>query len=141
MSVIPPNQFVMSKLKYLIINKMKNDEDKMKETLEILGPFTTFRLFAELKHLNAGGDVVFTDEMIEEMINETIQGSDDCDKALFMMTRLKKMIVAQYTTEPYTLRLVLQSKFDTEEKYSDIFLDEIPLNVKGLKSEPLTESN
>lgn len=134
MSLIPPAPLILSKLKYHIKNRMKDDPD-MDRILQVLGPYYLFKLTANFRSLENG-----TCNELED-IGTYIQSGDavrwDCiDTALNMFTRMKGYLKTSLTA-PGVLRLAICHQPDgaLAGSWSDMFVDEMPINVKGIRDE------
>ena len=130
MSLIPPTALIMSKLKYHIMKKMK-DDPSLEEMLAKLGEYPIFKLLAEFRSLENG--TINKLEDINKYIQDDIVEWDCIDTSLNMFTRMKQFLKMSITN-PGVLRLVIASKTGSGE-WSDLYLDEFPINVKGIKDE------
>ena len=137
MSLIPPTPIIMSKLKYHIRTRLLEVLPEMcMKTLEKLGPFPVFRLLADFRSLENGTINPLLD--VETYIESKTIEWDDIDTAVNMFVKMRKYLVTNMTTSPGVLKLSLQSRPEGEESsgtWSDIYIDEFPINVKGLVKE------
>ena len=86
MSILPPAPIILSKLKYHILNRFK-DDSSLDSVLEKLGPYPVFQLKAEFRSLE-NGTINKLVEISKYIESETIQW--DCvDTALNMYTRMR----------------------------------------------------
>jgi hypothetical protein len=127
MSLIPPTPIVLSKMKYLI--QERYGESASQSVLTRLGPFPIFKLYAEFRDVNSGVVIEFDD--IGEIIDQDIVEWDCIDKSLNMMTRLR-IKLKENTMKAGFLRVIVKYKFPDKE-WGDLFLDEFPINLKGLR--------
>lgn len=126
MSIIPPNAIILSKMKYLIKERYP---EKCDDILEMLGPFPTFILYAEYRDIKTGVSTEFED--IHNMIDNGLpKDCDDIDVALNMLTRLKTKIKEQVKSVGI-VRVMLKFNLPTfpDGKFSDLYLDEYPINM------------
>lgn len=128
MSLIPPTPLIMSKLKYLIERKII-DLELRDQYLANLGPFFVFRLRASFRNLVNGEEIALGD--IEEYIGSKFVSWDCIDTALNMFTRMKGHLKS-LITDPGVLRLSIESRVDGGLAWSDLMIDEFPINVKGI---------
>lgn len=131
MSLIPPTVLIMSKLKYHIIKRLGNSPS----FLESLGPYPEFELRANFRSLENGTCNELED--YEDYIQSSTTRWDCIDTALNMFTRMKTFL-KENMRSPGVLRLAIVSR---EEKaklgtpWSDMFVDEFPLNIRGIRDE------
>ena len=133
MSLIPPVPIVLSKLKYHIKARYKDDPE-LENVLEKLGGYYTFKLFATFRSLENGLNIEYDD--MKSYIESDITQWDCIDTALNMYTRLK-IKLTESILRPGVLRLSIGHQPENpivgmEDKWWDLYIDEIPLNVKGM---------
>ena len=126
MSLIPPVPLILSKMKYHILNRYKDDPDTLASVLEKLGPFYMFKLSASFRTSHEGETEV---ENIKEIIYSEVDQWDCIDTALNMLTRLKTNLKDRIS-EPGTLRTAIM--FENDGRWFDLYLDEQPINMVGL---------
>ena len=132
MSILPPTPIILSKLKYHILNRFK-DDSSLDSVLEKLGPYPVFQLKAEFRSLE-NGTINKLVEISKYIESETIQW--DCvDTALNMYTRMRKHL-REAVTSPGVIRLsIVHKPENSENEWNDLYLDEHPINVKGIRDE------
>lgn len=138
MSLIPPSPIVLSKLKYLVLNKFK-DDPLLSTILERLGPFYEFKLACDFRNIVTGETLDLSEDISSLIESETTQW--DCiDTALNCMTKLKTNIKELKKTAGFVRTYLkfglLTNKDDKGEvKWFDLYLDEFPVNLVGLNTE------
>ena len=136
MSLIPPNPVILSKFKYLIEAKYKDDPEQLKIVSEKLGPFPIFKL--EGGYRNPKGEIIEFED-IEDIIESPIVEWDDIDIALNMLTRMKTKMREKILT-PGFLRFMLKFHMphmikDEQKCWADLYLDEFPINMEVVNEE------
>lgn len=130
MSLIPPVPLVLSKLKYHIMNRYKDDEEEMKRVLQKLGPFYNFKLSASFRD-SYDRTTEITD--IRDLIDCETDVWDCIDTALFMLTRMKDAIKSRTTATGFLRTSIM---FDgPDDRWFELYLDEQPINMVGLVTE------
>lgn len=134
MSLIPPTAIILSKIKHHIKRKFE-DEPNCEAILERCGPYPLFKLEAEFRSLENG--TINKLDNIERYIQSEIVQWDCVDTALNMFTRMKDFL-RMTIPSPGVLRLTVCHRMEgakDDDLWSDLYLDEIPINVAGLKDE------
>ena len=134
MSLIPPAPLVLSKIKYHIKDRYK-DDPLLLPTLEKLGPYYEFKLTANFRSLENGTCNEL--EEIGDYIREEKIRWDCIDTALNMFTRMKNYLRSSMNS-PGVLRLAICHQLEGSEPHvpwSDMFIDEFVINCKGLQDE------
>lgn len=143
MSLIPPAPLILSKLKYHIQNRLKDTPELMEKVLTKLGPYYLFTLKAEFRSLENGTINPLTD--MSRYIDSDVHEWDCIDTALNMYTRMKKHLI-DMINNPGVLRISIVHRIDECSsgghregtalyKWFDLFLDEFPINIKGIKDD------
>lgn len=135
MSIIPPVPLILSKLKYHIKNRVPDDLEEQMRILTLLGPYYEFRINAEFNNALTREYTKYDD--IGSYIGSQTVRWDCIDTALNMLVRTKK-VLRELITDPGTLRLSLCHRLERSEEnvpWSDLYLDEFPLNIRGIRDE------
>ena len=129
--MLPPVPLVLSKLKYHIRSRYKDDPE-LENVLKKLGPYYTFRICATFRSLENGLNVEYTD-IASYIESETIEW--DCiDTALNMFTRLKTKL-RESIQSPGVLRVSIEHREEgspVDARFFDLYVDEQPLNIRGI---------
>ena len=137
MSLIPPVPLILSKLRFHVMSRYKDDPD-LERVLAKLGPYYRFSVKASFRSLENGATVEYNDmkDYLESDVTEWI-----CiDTALNMYTRLKNKL-REVIMSPGVLRIALvqQPEEPIPDRdptlWYDLLIDEIPLNVRGIVDE------
>ncbi len=133
MSFVSPNPMTLSKLKYHIMKKYKDDPE-MNNVMGKLGPYYIFKLTAELQ--GSEPDPKCYTDIATYIANDKVE-SDDIDYMLCMHTRCKKYLQVVLVT-PGVLTVRLKYKLELAEdipgNWSDCMVDAFPINQSGLTS-------
>ena len=125
MSLIPPSPIVMSKMKFKIREKV-TDKAKAAEIEALLGPFPIFALEVQFRRLDGRDPAV----MYPELPDEAQKQWDCIDTALNMHKKIFNMMKERIQI-PGILRVMLQHSLPDEDDWSDMYVDEKPLNISG----------
>ena len=151
MSLLPPTPLHKSKEKYDIIRcfaprdgESQEEKDTYAELKDVvlkrLAPFPLFKHTASFRLLSNGEIIEITDipSIIEQKTEETDWISDDIDLVMNMYTRLNFRLTDRYK-EPGIIRIAIQAKPDNgTSTWSDVMLDEFPINLKTERMDPRT---
>jgi hypothetical protein len=135
MSLIPPAPLILSKLKYHIRKRLANHPERMEQALADLGPYYLFRLTASFRSLENGTTNDLAD--IHTYIESPTVRWDCVDTALNMFTRMKNYLRLSIKS-PGVLRLAICHRTESaaeDDPWSDMYVDEFPINVVGIRDE------
>lgn len=135
MSIVPPTPVILSKIKYYAKQRLCDDPTLLETVFNKFAPFFTFRLKANFRNAQTQDVSDVTD--LKELTEEKDEIWDCIDKALFMHTRVKKKLRQRELNAGF-YRVYLQCKRDDQNDWSDLYLDEFPVNIQGLSdNQPL----
>lgn len=137
MSLIPPAPLILSKLRFHVRNRYKDDPD-LERILAKLGPYYRFSVRASFRSLENGLIIEYND--LKEYLEVDEVEWECIDTCLNMYTRLK-IKLRECINSPGVLRMALVHQPEEPivgadpKIWYDLLLDEIPLNVKGMVDE------
>ena len=145
MSLFPPNQLMMSKLKFFLKSKLTSEE--FENLYPKLEPFPKFRLHCSFKNIFDGEFKEYTDNEIIKTANLNLTSGreeikinqfDDSDKALYSYTSVRKSFISTIQDKGL-FRISLQSSDEKLNSWSDIYVDEFPVNIIDNNLESVSE--
>lgn len=156
MSLLPINPQELSKVKYLLVQRVKDDTERQRLN-ELLGPFYMFRLYVQIRDTTTMDLFQITDfeTLLQEdetkvpsiTCKEEVKSSekelswDDIDVTRNMWTRAVNRLKNSVKL-PCFIMVNVQAKKDgvkveadgkeTENSWSDIYQHQFPVNIEGM---------
>ena len=135
-ALIPATPIILSKLKYLIQSRYKDDPE-LENVMKKLGPFYNFKISATFRSLT-NGQIINYDDM-EVYLDRTDLIWDDIEVAKFAFVNARNYL-HEKIRNPGILRVAIVHQPEIplnghETEWWDLFVDEIPINVRGIRDE------
>lgn len=129
MSLLPPTPFVMSKVKFLLRDRLKDKPPLLKKAEKLLGPFYRFQLRATVRDIGAlkVQELSNIDDIIE------CKNDFDCiDTCLNMHTRLSKRLEISVKYPALIKVWICGHPEGKPNQVSDMFQNEFGVNTSGM---------